>query len=148
RHLECLERRRQFHHRHGRIDGSGAVLVPPGAQPASAVRRACRRRPKKAEKRFVNRLFLLPIHPGRGGAGRRRSVGGLMNLASAKAALKNGLKAALYHTGLAGLMARRTSRDALTIVMFHRVLPHHDPRSKSADPDYTVDLAVFESFLG
>jgi peptidoglycan/xylan/chitin deacetylase (PgdA/CDA1 family) len=66
---------------------------------------------------------------------------------SAKTALKDRLKAFLYHAGIATLWGRRASRDALTIVMFHRVLPQGDPRSQSADPDYTVDLAVFESFL-
>ena len=68
-------------------------------------------------------------------------------MASAKTLLKDGLKAALYHAGLVSLLGRRASRDALTIVMFHRVLPPSDARSQSADPDYTVDLAIFESFL-
>jgi peptidoglycan/xylan/chitin deacetylase (PgdA/CDA1 family) len=45
-------------------------------------------------------------------------------------------------------MARRSIRDSLTIVMFHRVLPDGDIRKRSADGTYTMSLPVFESFLG
>jgi peptidoglycan/xylan/chitin deacetylase (PgdA/CDA1 family) len=64
-----------------------------------------------------------------------------------KPALKNHVRRALYRAGIARLLARHRTRGALTVVMFHRVLPVADPRSASADPDYTMALGVFESFL-
>lgn len=64
-----------------------------------------------------------------------------------KPALKNHLRAVLYRSGAARLFARQQARKALTVVMFHRILPAADPRSASADPDYTMELSVFEAFL-
>lgn len=61
--------------------------------------------------------------------------------------LKDGLRTFLYRSGAARLFGRRRIRHALTVVMFHRVLPRDDPRWASADPVYTMDLAVFEAFL-
>jgi peptidoglycan/xylan/chitin deacetylase (PgdA/CDA1 family) len=62
-----------------------------------------------------------------------------------KPALKNYLRAVLYRSGAARLFARHRARKALTVVMFHRILPAADPRGASADPDYTMELSVFES---
>jgi peptidoglycan/xylan/chitin deacetylase (PgdA/CDA1 family) len=66
---------------------------------------------------------------------------------SAKAALRQSVKALLYHTGVASLLGRRAARDTLTVLMFHRVLPAGDPRDASADRVYTMELGIFESFL-
>jgi peptidoglycan/xylan/chitin deacetylase (PgdA/CDA1 family) len=64
-----------------------------------------------------------------------------------RAWLKNGLRTILYRSGLARWLGRHRVRDALTVVMFHRVLPADDPRWASADPTYTMELSVFEDFL-
>jgi peptidoglycan/xylan/chitin deacetylase (PgdA/CDA1 family) len=58
--------------------------------------------------------------------------------------LKSLVRSLLYRSGAA---ARLTPRDALLVVMFHRVLPDSDPRHASADPEYTVSLSAFEAFL-
>lgn len=63
------------------------------------------------------------------------------------AQLKSGLRTVLYRSGLARWIGRRSIRDALTVVMFHRVLPMDDPRWASADPIYTMELSVFRDFL-
>lgn len=70
-----------------------------------------------------------------------------MKPVSAQTAFKDRLKTILYRSGLAVRLGRRASRRALTILMFHRVLPRSDRRSASADPDYTMDLPVFEALL-
>lgn len=52
----------------------------------------------------------------------------------------------LYHSG--GLSAfRRFRQDTLTILLLHRVLPEDDPRTRTADPGYTLRLKIFEECL-
>lgn len=54
------------------------------------------------------------------------------------------IKAALYHCGAYGLAHRWRNRRKLTTLMFHRVLPAHDPRAETALGDWTVSDAMFE----
>src|SRR5205814_890642 len=39
-------------------------------------------------------------------------------------------------------------RDALTVVMFHRVIDRADPDFRGADPTYTVSADLFAGLLG
>lgn len=57
------------------------------------------------------------------------------------------LKHLLYRTGLLPAFHRLRNRRRLTVVMFHRVLPHTDPRSAAADPVWTVTDTVFQHCL-
>lgn len=53
----------------------------------------------------------------------------------------------LYGSGLLGLYHRLRNRRTLTVVMFHRVLDPTDPRWASCDPDYTLDVGLFDPCL-
>lgn len=57
------------------------------------------------------------------------------------------LKRALYASGALGLFHRLRNRDALTVVMYHRVLSPQDPRWATCDPDYTISDALFAETL-
>lgn len=60
--------------------------------------------------------------------------------------IKAAAKHLLYHSG--GLSAfRRFRQDTLTILLLHRVLPKDDPRTRTADPGYTLRLDIFEECL-
>ena len=61
--------------------------------------------------------------------------------------MKGAAKAALYRTGLARQFHARRNSCALTVAMFHRVLPADDPRYEGADPVYTVTPEEFETCL-
>ena len=52
--------------------------------------------------------------------------------------VKSLVKSVLFTTGVARLCHRWRNRGALTVVMFHRVLPPDDPRFAGANPTYTV----------
>lgn len=60
---------------------------------------------------------------------------------------KSAAKALLHHSGALELGRSLTARNALTVVLFHRVLPLNDPRAKTADWTYAVRLDHFERFL-
>ena len=56
------------------------------------------------------------------------------------------LRRTAYRTGALSL-ARRRVRDALTVVMFHRVMDPADPDFALADPVYTVSTPLFAQLL-
>jgi peptidoglycan/xylan/chitin deacetylase (PgdA/CDA1 family) len=56
-------------------------------------------------------------------------------------------KRLLFSLGLARTLHLARNQHALTVVMFHRVLPPDDPRFTGANPTYTVNLADFEATL-
>jgi peptidoglycan/xylan/chitin deacetylase (PgdA/CDA1 family) len=45
-------------------------------------------------------------------------------------------------------VARESRPDALTVVMFHRVIDRADPGFDQADPEYTVEPGLFDQLLG
>lgn len=60
--------------------------------------------------------------------------------------IKAGAKHLIYRSG--GLSAfRKFRQNCLTILLLHRVLPEDDPRTRTADPGYTMRLKVFEECL-
>ncbi len=61
--------------------------------------------------------------------------------------MKRSLKQIAYHTGLLHQHHRRRNRNALTVVLFHRVLPPGSPEWKGADPEWTVSTDFFEDCL-
>ncbi len=63
------------------------------------------------------------------------------------AGVKNGLRAALYHTGVLGAWHRWRNRHALTVLMFHRVLPADDPAFPLAEREFTFTLDGFRHTL-
>ncbi|MDT3778891.1 polysaccharide deacetylase family protein [Nitrospira sp. MA-1] len=52
-----------------------------------------------------------------------------------------------YGSGLLGLYHRLRNQRTLTVVMFHRVLEISDPRWHSCDPEYTLEVGLFECCL-
>jgi peptidoglycan/xylan/chitin deacetylase (PgdA/CDA1 family) len=60
---------------------------------------------------------------------------------------KSAAKMLLHRSGALGLGRSLNARNALTVVLFHRVLPLNDPRAKTADWTYAVRLDHFERFL-
>ncbi len=56
------------------------------------------------------------------------------------------LRQAAYRSGMLSLM-RTSVRQALTVVMFHRVMDPSDPDFPRADPVYTVSAPLFEQLL-
>lgn len=52
-----------------------------------------------------------------------------------------------YRSGALGY-ARARRPDALTVVMFHRVIDRTDPDFATADPDYAVEASLFDELLG
>lgn len=63
------------------------------------------------------------------------------------APLKNGMRAILYHTGVLGVWHRWRNRRALTVLMFHRVLPSNDPVFPLAEREFTFTLDGFRRTL-
>lgn len=57
------------------------------------------------------------------------------------------VKHVLFAIGAARLLHRARNRNALTVVMFHRVLPPDDPRAAGANPTYTVTVEEFAACL-
>lgn len=57
------------------------------------------------------------------------------------------VKSLVYRLGVARRVHRWRNRGALTVVMFHRVLPPEDPRFVGANPAYTVTVAEFQQCL-
>jgi len=54
---------------------------------------------------------------------------------------------ALYRSGVFGLYHRLRNRRALTVLMFHRVLPSDDPALAHADREFTFTLEGFQRVL-
>lgn len=61
--------------------------------------------------------------------------------------MKDLLRSLAYHSGLLGLLHRWRNRQALTVLMFHRVLPDGDPRLALAERDFTLSLSGFRRVL-
>ena len=61
--------------------------------------------------------------------------------------MKDLLRSLAYHSGLLGLLHRWRNRDALTVLMFHRVLPDDDARWALAERDFTLSLSNFRRVL-
>lgn len=61
--------------------------------------------------------------------------------------LKRLARAGLHGLGGYGAYHRLRNRHALTVAMFHRVLPESDPRFAESDPAYTVSLTRFVDYL-
>lgn len=66
---------------------------------------------------------------------------------SAVKILKNGLRTALYQCGALGAWHRWRNRCALTVLMFHRVLPSDDPAFTLAEREFTFTLDGFRRTL-
>jgi hypothetical protein len=66
---------------------------------------------------------------------------------SAKVILKDGLRTALYRSGALGAWHRWRNRRALTVLMFHRVLPNDDPAFPLAEREFTFTLDGFRRTL-
>jgi peptidoglycan/xylan/chitin deacetylase (PgdA/CDA1 family) len=62
---------------------------------------------------------------------------------SAKLILKDGLRTVLYRSGALGAWHRWRNRRALTVLMFHRVLPTDDPAFVLAEREFTFSLDGF-----
>ncbi|MBS0390158.1 MAG: polysaccharide deacetylase family protein [Proteobacteria bacterium] len=63
------------------------------------------------------------------------------------AALKAGVRTALYRCGALGAWHRWRNRRALTVLMLHRVLPADDPAFALAEREFTFTLDGFRSML-
>ena len=61
--------------------------------------------------------------------------------------LSNRLKRVAYDIGLMGLYHTIRNRSALTVVIFHRVLPGEELQLGFADPDWTVTVDFFKDCL-
>ncbi len=57
------------------------------------------------------------------------------------------LKVAAYRSGVVPSYHRWRNRNALTVVMFHRVLPEEDERWAVANPEYTVSAQLLRDCL-
>lgn len=66
---------------------------------------------------------------------------------SMKAVLKDALRGALYRCGALGGWHRWRNRHALTVLMFHRVLPADDPAFVQAEREFTFTLEGFRRTL-
>ena len=66
---------------------------------------------------------------------------------SVTAILKDGLRTALYRCGALGAWHRWRNRHALTVLMFHRVLPADDPAFALAEREFTFTLDGFRRTL-
>jgi peptidoglycan/xylan/chitin deacetylase (PgdA/CDA1 family) len=64
-----------------------------------------------------------------------------------KTPMKDLLRSLAYHSGLLGLLHRWRNRQALTVLMFHRVLPDGDARLSLAERDFTLSLSGFQHVL-
>lgn len=61
--------------------------------------------------------------------------------------VKDALRRLAYRGGLLGWMHRLRNRKALTVLMFHRVLPDGDARLALAERDFTMTLSGFQRTL-
>lgn len=61
--------------------------------------------------------------------------------------MKDLLRSLAYHSGLLGLLHRWRNRQALTVLMLHRVLPDGDARLALAERDFTLSLSGFRRVL-
>ena len=61
--------------------------------------------------------------------------------------MKDLLRSLIYRSGLLGLLHRWRNRRALTVLMFHRVLPDDDARLALAERDFTLSLSGFQHVL-
>jgi peptidoglycan/xylan/chitin deacetylase (PgdA/CDA1 family) len=61
--------------------------------------------------------------------------------------MKDLLRSIAYRSGLLGLLHRWRNRRALTVLMFHRVLPDGDARLALAERDFTLSLSSFQRVL-
>ncbi|MBA4291115.1 MAG: polysaccharide deacetylase [Pseudomonas sp.] len=61
--------------------------------------------------------------------------------------MKDLLRSIAYQSGLLGLLHRCRNRHALTVLMFHRVLPDGDARLGLAERDFTLSLSAFQRVL-
>lgn len=61
--------------------------------------------------------------------------------------MKDRLRSLAYRSGLLGLLHRWRNRQALTVLMFHRVLPDGDARLVLAERDFTLSLSGFRRVL-
>ena len=66
---------------------------------------------------------------------------------SIAALLKDGLRTALYRCGALGVWHHWRNRRALTVLMFHRVLPADDPAFALAEREFTFTLDGFRRTL-
>lgn len=66
---------------------------------------------------------------------------------NALATVKDGLRTALYCCGALGAWHRWRNRHALTVLMFHRVLPVNDPAYALAEREFTFTLDGFRRTL-
>jgi peptidoglycan/xylan/chitin deacetylase (PgdA/CDA1 family) len=61
--------------------------------------------------------------------------------------MKDILRSLAYRSGALGAWHRLRNRRALTVLMFHRVLPDGDPRFELAERDFTMSLSGFRRTL-
>ncbi|MDO9504986.1 polysaccharide deacetylase family protein [Hydrogenophaga sp.] len=61
--------------------------------------------------------------------------------------MKDLLRSLAYRSGAMGLWHRLRNRRALTVLMFHRVLPDGDPRFALAEREFTMSLSGFRRTL-
>lgn len=66
---------------------------------------------------------------------------------SAINSFKDGLRTALYHCGALGAVHRWRNRKALTVLMFHRVLPEEEHAFSTAEREFTFTLQGFRQTL-
>jgi len=66
---------------------------------------------------------------------------------SISAALKDVARTVLYRCGALGALHRRRNRHALTVLMFHRVLPADDPAFALAEREFTFTVDGFRRTL-
>lgn len=66
---------------------------------------------------------------------------------SVVAAMRDGARTALYRAGALGAWHRWRNRRALTVLMFHRVLPANDPAFALAEREFTFTLDGFRRTL-
>ncbi len=64
-----------------------------------------------------------------------------------KILIKRLAREVLYRSGVFGVYHRLRNRKALTVLMFHRVLPSDDPALKHADREFTFTAEGFRSVL-
>jgi len=61
--------------------------------------------------------------------------------------LKQSLRKLAYSSGFLHRYHRKKNHDALTVVLFHRVLPKDNPEWDTADPEWSVTLEFFRECL-
>ena len=64
-----------------------------------------------------------------------------------RSTLKRWARQSAYGSGALGLYHRQRHAGALTVVMFHRVLPAGDPRWARTDPEYALSVERFDQCL-